>query len=575
MRSPAEMDIIQVDATAACPLRCGGCTRLVSHLKKPYVMTPEKFAEALDSLADFDGIVGMMGGEPTVHPQFEQLVDIMVEKRGPKAPLKNGRLPIADMNEYVHERLRDRTTRIGLWSSLGKKYYQHFEKIQDAFGHQCVNDHMNPGQHKALLITRKEAGISDEEWVPLRDACWVQNTWSASITPHGAYFCEVAGALDAAFNDGKLAWPVEPGWWKRTPEEFGEQLSLCEHCALALPNLPSNQANADIDLISPESLKMLEKIDSPSIRKGTYEVIDPQTLSQPREFSTDWYLDEGRHRVSPNNDSIKPKNVTAIIVSVDYADSLAQTLPHNLPLLDYVVVVTTPDDLATQQVCIENGVTFIATDRCFEGGAAFNKGKMLNEGLRGRKLDWVLFIDADVKLNPTFREFVKGHVLNPGCLYFTRRVGAAHISENREPNGYFQLWNPLSLAMRGREVSEEFCSAASVDSWFMQQWDPAKLVYLPQLAVQNVGPPSTWNGTRAGESWKHVGFITPEGFVEAGPGLGAGAYRLTDTKHGTTVEVEPDGEGMLPEDVVKLGDDSLLFLGQDIGWAHIHVARWC
>src|SRR5689334_24222844 len=36
----------------------------------------------------------------------------------------------------------------------------------------------------------------DEQWIPMRDACWVQNTWSASIRQGRTYFCEVAGMLD-------------------------------------------------------------------------------------------------------------------------------------------------------------------------------------------------------------------------------------------------------------------------------------------------------------------------------------------------------------------------------------------
>ena len=63
--------------------------------------------------------------------------------------------------------------------------------------------------------------MPDEVWLPLRDKCWVQNEWSASITPKGAFFCEIAAALDMLF-DGPGGWKIEPGWWRRTPEEFGD-----------------------------------------------------------------------------------------------------------------------------------------------------------------------------------------------------------------------------------------------------------------------------------------------------------------------------------------------------------------
>ena len=66
------------------------------------------------------------------------------------------------------------------------------------------------------MATRKELGIPDEKWIKLRDKCWIQNLWSASITPKGAFFCEVAAAMDMTLN-GPGGWPIEPGWWKRKP----------------------------------------------------------------------------------------------------------------------------------------------------------------------------------------------------------------------------------------------------------------------------------------------------------------------------------------------------------------------
>ena len=38
--------------------------------------------------------------------------------------------------------------------------------------------------------------IADE----LISNCWVQEQWSASITPKGGFFCEVAGSLDHLMN---------------------------------------------------------------------------------------------------------------------------------------------------------------------------------------------------------------------------------------------------------------------------------------------------------------------------------------------------------------------------------------
>ena len=103
--------------------------------------------------------------------------------------------------------IRDRGP--GLWTSMVEPYYRHFELIQDIFSFQNLNDHQNASLHQPLLVSRKDLGISDEDWYPLRGRCWVQNSWSATITPKGAFFCEVAGALDMLLDVYKRQLPLQ------------------------------------------------------------------------------------------------------------------------------------------------------------------------------------------------------------------------------------------------------------------------------------------------------------------------------------------------------------------------------
>ena len=51
---------------------CSNCTRLCGHGLPVYNMTTGQFAKALHSLKGFPGMVGMMGGEPTIHPEFAE-----------------------------------------------------------------------------------------------------------------------------------------------------------------------------------------------------------------------------------------------------------------------------------------------------------------------------------------------------------------------------------------------------------------------------------------------------------------------------------------------------------------------
>jgi hypothetical protein len=211
MISPAQQKIIQIELTNACPCKCSNCTRFTSHVRRPFFMEFSTFCRAVDSMVDFPGMVGIMGGEPTIHPDFEYFAAYYANRIGPPSRSRAARQPIRNFNRHRNAQLSDVGVKRGLWTSLGEKYYEHYELIQEVFDYQCINDHGNQGLHQALLISRESLGIPDDQWSRLRDQCWVQNLWSAAVNPKGAFFCEVAAALDMLF-DGPGGWPVEPGW---------------------------------------------------------------------------------------------------------------------------------------------------------------------------------------------------------------------------------------------------------------------------------------------------------------------------------------------------------------------------
>ena len=73
MRPIYENTVIHIDVTNACWLKCTNCTRHVGHHKKSYFMDLDYVAKAIDSLQDFPGRIGLMGGDPTLHPKFDEI----------------------------------------------------------------------------------------------------------------------------------------------------------------------------------------------------------------------------------------------------------------------------------------------------------------------------------------------------------------------------------------------------------------------------------------------------------------------------------------------------------------------
>lgn len=502
MKSPADMQIIQIDITNACTKKCSNCTRFCGNHRKPFMMDFETFKKAVDSMEGFPGIVGIMGGEPTLHPQFEEFVRYFASRFGKGGTLENGRKPISSFNAHIVGNVFDieNNNRRGLWSIMGKRYYEHFELIQETFGYQVVNDHASPSDHAALLITRKELGIPDDEWVKMRDACWIQNRWSASIHPKGAFFCEVAAALDATF-DGPGGWPIEPGWWKRKPEDFKEQLKYCEMCSACL-KVPTRDANEETDDVSPAMYDKLVQIRSPKIKQKLINIV-PVPVSgdathekiSGRIVETNTpYLPDSDHslRVGPTNRTIYPKRFDAILLDCGDAAAIQKFLALR-PQFDDVVATAAGFSAGSRSLCES------ATVRMLETGG-LSAAEALNAALATLEFsDWCVLIAPDFAIPEDLMVRLREVVLNPGSLYFlpARKSGRAVPS--------FIMFNTLAHSLRGR-LPAPFPASDEVAE-FLRHWPENKRIELdPNFdRAMEVPPPDPvdqiFEKIRADYSW--------------------------------------------------------------------------
>src|SRR5690349_3227997 len=110
--------------------------------------------------------------------------------------------------------------------------------------------------------------------------------------------------------------------------------------------------------------------------------------------------------------------IEAVITCVNYADFLAHTLPYNRSLFDKVIVVTSPEDQATQRVCEYWHVQTVVTDRMETHWGRFKKGCGVNDGLKQLDRDgWLVHMDADMILPPLFRKVFEGLDLDRSYIY--------------------------------------------------------------------------------------------------------------------------------------------------------------
>ncbi len=149
MKCLRDMETIQIEITNACINSCANCTRLIGHHTTPYFMTLDQFKEAVDSLLNFPRMVGIMGGEPLLHPQF------------------------VEMCEYLHSKLPP--DKCGLWTCFPENKEGYRKIIVETFGNIFLNDHSRDDiLHAPVLVSAKEVceGDDDSMWY-LVEHCWV------------------------------------------------------------------------------------------------------------------------------------------------------------------------------------------------------------------------------------------------------------------------------------------------------------------------------------------------------------------------------------------------------------------
>jgi hypothetical protein len=237
--------------------------------------------------------------------------------------------------------------------------------------------------------------------------------------------------------------------------------------------------------------------------------------------------------------------IEAVTVCVDYGDFLAATLPHLLPLVDDLVVVTSPEDLETRYVCQRWNVRCLMTDLHHRKGSRFNKARLINHGLNHlSRRDWLLHIDADIVVPPNARMLFGNADPSEACLYGVDRVNCPSFAEWQAfvadpsfraewgylinpprgwtlgtrlshgdyggymPIGYFQLWHS---SQRIRYPVGEDADAEHTDVLHAAEWPRDRRVLLPEFYVIHLGTgPATMGANWHGRTTQRFGPVAPD-----------------------------------------------------------------
>lgn len=471
MRQVRDMSIMEIDITNACNHKCSNCTRFCGHHKKTFFMDFETFKRAVDSLEGYQGLISTIGGEPLLHPEYNRFAEYLRNVHGEIIKMDDGRcnamvkdyLSFAKAQRWFAGAMNKGKGHL-LFTSMPRNYYNSYEAVQDTVTDLWLNDHTNPSFHQPILVSRKDLGISDEEFAVLRDNCWLENFWSASITPKGAFFCEIAGTLDMLF-DGPGGKKIEPGWWDKDISEFSDQFHWCDICGMALSTYSRN-ANDEIDDASQTLYDKLKAIDSPKLKKGHVNLFNPDNANEKDGVSigadmgsvTANYLPDNDKRVGNAADNLKPQNIYiyANVDSEEDVDKLdkAIELCKNSGCGLFVVAERKYEE-DVNGLLIDNSIDKKSLYIDDSGRSLGGKVNLVLGELK--RQEWIIICDEKKYLPNSFKQDISEYFLNPGYLFelnfsqgksvmfsgaatSIRKSGFDVIRECRSVDEFSELW---------------------------------------------------------------------------------------------------------------------------------------
>lgn len=246
LRAPSDLrettyrrGVMQINITNICNLTCPNCTQGCNLVTHPRSMTLEQFEQAVISVKDYFGVIGIYGGNPVMHHQFKEICEIFrkhipYEQRGiwTNALLGKGDICRETFNPY--------------YSNLNvhgiRDSYKEFERDWPEAMFNVKGLEHSRHSPPWVAVRDMEDLTKEEQWKIIL-TCDVNRYWSAMIGLFRgqlrAWFCELACAQSRLHEDDKdypdTGLLVEPGWWKQPIADFQSQIDKhCYDCGIPL-----------------------------------------------------------------------------------------------------------------------------------------------------------------------------------------------------------------------------------------------------------------------------------------------------------------------------------------------------
>jgi len=208
----SNLDMIEIDITFECNLKCKGCNRSCGYAPSSESMTIDDikcFINESKFLGKKWKLINILGGEPTLHKDFLRIIEILQREYADSfypdviiQVVSNGFTK--QTKELCKQAELFKNVRIDYGSFKTKNLIDYFTPFNDA----PIDD-----------INFKDADCSA--------ACWVASYCGIGLNKNGYYGCSVCGSIDRVLRGDKGVKSLKEITTKKLQEHFKE---FCKYC---------------------------------------------------------------------------------------------------------------------------------------------------------------------------------------------------------------------------------------------------------------------------------------------------------------------------------------------------------
>lgn len=204
---PTNLRRIEIDITYDCNLRCRNCARSCSQAPDITSMSPDQIEKFVQESQEHDviwEIIGVLGGEPMLHPELSEILEVLLNYKEDYSP--NTRIEVTT-NGY-REKVVEAFSKVpaGIFINNTRKQNAHQEKFEP---------------FNLAPVDQWKFYFSD-----YRNGCSTTSDCGLGLNAYGYYHCGIAGSIDRVmgFDIGLKKLPL-------TQKELVSQKEiLCKYC---------------------------------------------------------------------------------------------------------------------------------------------------------------------------------------------------------------------------------------------------------------------------------------------------------------------------------------------------------